>query len=308
MSRTGFAAQLARHGPHAPVRESPSLREARAYCRRLAKRHYENFTVGSLLLPRAMRPHFFAVYAYCRWADDLADEVKSRADSLALLDWWQEQLMDCYAAKATHPVFVALRETVMQFDIPPRPFLDLLTAFRRDQRQRRYETRDDLLNYCRGSANPVGRLVLYLGRSHDAESVELSDAVCTGLQLANFCQDVANDWQRGRIYLPQQQCRQAGYDESMFATGEYNAEFRDLLAGEVQYAEDLLLRGWSLVARVPRDLKLDVALFVRGGLAILQAIRQVEYDVWSRRPTVGKLAKMRLVLNTWADVRRGRLN
>src|SRR5262245_20478608 len=228
MPQTSFIDELALYGPTAG-RFCSSLADARSYCRRLAGTHYENFTVASWLLPAELRPHFCAVYAYCRWSDDLADETAGGAQSLELLDWWQSQLEDCYRGVATHPVFVALAETIREFEIPIEPFRDLLTAFRQDQTCKRYETFDALMRYCRNSANPVGRLVLYLGRCHDEERGRLSDSICTGLQLANFLQDVARDYQNGRIYLPQDSCRAAGYDEAMFARGEFNPQFRKLM-------------------------------------------------------------------------------
>ncbi len=224
------------------MRSGPRLPQAQAYCRRLARTHYENFTVASWLLPRKLRQHFANIYAYCRWSDDLADETAGGAESLQLLDWWQSQLDDCYRGIATHPVFVALQSTIDEFDIPIDPFRDLLIAFRQDQTQTRYETFDDLLGYCRNSANPVGRLVLYLGRCHDDRRGQLADNICTALQLANFWQDVARDYDRGRIYLPQESCRRAGYDEAMFARREFNPQFRQLLAGEVDRAESLFAR------------------------------------------------------------------
>jgi squalene synthase HpnC len=254
-----------------------------------------------------MRQHFANVYAYCRWADDLADQCRSPEESLALLDWWEGQLRSCYDGQAVHPVFVALSETVRQFDIPSDPFHDLLVAFRQDQRVTRYETLDELLEYCRHSANPVGRLILYLGRCHDAERARLSDSICTGLQLANFWQDVAEDWDRGRIYLPQARCRRFGYDESMFARREHNEALRRLLAAEVREAEGWLRGGLPLVEMVPRWMRLEVALFIQGGLAILAAIRRQDYDVWARRPVVSKLEKLRLAARCWWRLRRGTL-
>ncbi len=203
------ASDLDRYGPQ--TTSGPlSLRQSRRYCRRLASRHYENFTVASRLLPRGLRQHFCNVYAYCRWADDLADELGDPEQSLAALDWWESQLRRCYQGQAEHPVFVALAETIHRFDIPIEPFVDLLTAFRQDQRVTRYETVERVLEYCRYSANPVGRLVLYVGQCHTSDRLPLSDAICTGLQLANFCQDVASDWDRGRVYLPETACRRFG--------------------------------------------------------------------------------------------------
>ncbi len=299
MQSVPFAAELELYGPRAPEPKRLSRRASRRYCRRLARRHYENFTVASLLLPWRLRQHFYNIYAYCRWADDLADETGSPGQSLALLDWWACQLQDCYRGDTTHPVFVALAETIEQFNIPPDPFLDLLVAFRQDQQVVRYESFDQLLAYCRYSANPVGRLVLYLGRCHGEEQCRLADCITTGLQLANFWQDVAGDWDRGRIYLPMAHCRRFGYDETMFARRECNEPFRRLLAAEVSEAEGWLRRGLPLVGMVPGELRVDVSLFIHGGLAILDAIRRQDFDVWARQPVVPRSAKLKLLAKCW---------
>ena len=307
MPTVSFAAELELYGPSAEPAEPLSPARSRGYCRRLARRHYENFTVASRLAPRRLRQHLSNVYAYCRWADDLADETGNPDGSLELLDWWEGQLAGCYQGHASHPVFIALADTIRQFDVPPDPFADLLVAFRQDQRVRRYETFDQLLEYCRYSANPVGRLVLYLGRCHDRRRAQLADLVCTGLQLANFWQDVARDWDRGRVYLPQVHLRRFAYEESMFARREPNDAFRRLLATEVAETEGWLRRGLPLVELLPADLKLEVALFVHGGLAILEAIRRQDYDVWSSRPTLSRLDKLRLFGRCWWRLCRGRL-
>ena len=296
---SAFSSDLERYGPDASGKSPVGLREAQAYCRRLARRHYENFTVASRLLPAALRQHLANVYAYCRWADDLADEIDDPERSLALLDWWETQLRNCHAGRAAHPVFVALAETIREFSIPTEPFLDLLSAFRQDQRVVRYETFEELLDYCRRSANPVGRIVLYLGRCHTPDRARLSDAICTGLQLANFCQDVAGDWDRGRIYLPRAECRRFGCDEDAFARREADDAFRRLLASEVERADGYLCEGLPLAATMPRGLRVPVALFTAGGRAILEAIRRQDYDVWSRRPTVSKRKKMQLLIGCW---------
>jgi len=292
------------YGPAAGVTATPTLAQARHYCQQLASSHYENFAVASWLLPSVLRPHFHAIYAYCRWSDDLADEVRSDAESLALLDWWESELQACYTGSATHPVFVALRDTIAQYSIPIEPFANLLTAFRQDQNRKRYETFNELLGYCENSANPVGRLVLYLGRCHTPETVALSDSICTGLQLANFWQDVARDYAIGRVYLPQAECRAKGYTEEMFARQEYNAAFRELLGEQVDRAEAMLRAGEPLVGLVPRELRIDIALFIRGGLAILDSIRQIDYNVWQQRPTVGRWQKFKLLLSAWWQSRR----
>lgn len=294
-----FSDDLAQFGPDA---KSPplTLRQSREYCRRLASRHYENFTVASrILLPSPLRQHVSNIYAYCRWSDDLADETGDPERSLVLLDWWEGQLRQCYDGQATHPVFLALSETIQEFDIPAEPFSDLLSAFRQDQRTTRYETAEQVLDYCRRSANPVGRMVLYLGRCHTPDRVWLSDSICTGLQLANFCQDVANDWDRGRIYLSQEVCRSFSYDEASFARRECSDAFRQLLTIHLGQAEAKLRAGLPLVAQMSAELRLPVALFAAGGLATLEAIRRQQFDVWTRRPTVSRSKKLQLLLGCW---------
>jgi len=300
-----FAADLQRYGPEAVPTSPPTPAAARRYCRRLARRHYENFTVATRLLPRRLRQHFCNIYGYCRWADDLADETGDPKRSLQLLDWFEGQLHDCYAGKTQHPVFIALADTIATFAIPIEPLLDLLVAFRQDQRVTRYDQFEQLLQYCRYSANPVGRLVLHLGRCHTPQRVAWSDSICTGLQLANFWQDVARDFDAGRIYLPQADCQRFGYNESHFAHRECNAAFRRLMADKLQQAEGLLRAGRPLIAEMPPELRLSVALFLRGGLAILGAIRRHDYDVWTVRPTLSKMEKLRILVGCWWQIRRG---
>ena len=294
-----FTTDLKRYGPQATPTRPLTLRQGRRYCRRLARGHYENFTVASRLLPRSLRQHVCNIYAYCRWADDLADEAGDPQRSLALLGWWESLLRQCYEGRAAHPVFIALSETIHKFNIPAEPFIDLLVAFRQDQRVTRYETVEQLLDYCRYSANPVGRMVLYLGQCHTPERARLSDSICTGLQLANFCQDVARDWDRGRIYLPLAGCRRFGYDEAAFARRECNDAFRQVLAANVEQAEGWLRAGLPLVAKMPTELRLPVALFAAGGLATLEAIRRQRFDVWTHRPTVSRSEKLRLLIGCW---------
>jgi len=298
MPDNNFEADLRCYGPHASnIRVS--VDEAHAYCRQLAASHYENFSVVSWLLPPHLRQHFCNVYAYCRWADDLADELGTPNERLALLDWWRRELRDCFAGQTRHPVFVALQPTIEQFSIPEMPFLALLDAFERDQHQVRYATREEIGDYCRYSANPVGHLVLYLGRCHDAANASLSDSVCTGLQLANFLQDVAEDFERGRIYLPREACVAFGYTEECFQQRIVDDRWRSLMKAEVDRASTYLHEGWPLVSQLPRDLRFQVDLFVRGGLAILQAIRDVDYDVWTARPRIGKLTQLKLATSSW---------
>ena len=275
---------------------APTLNEARAWCKRLAESHYENFHVASWFLPEALRPHFHSIYAYCRVSDDLGDEVGDTQVALALLDMWGRELDACYDGCARHPVFVALAETIRACSIPKEPFADLLAAFRQDQTVVRYETMQDVLSYCRYSANPVGRLVLYVCGYTDEERFRLSDATCSALQLANFWQDVRVDYAKGRVYLPQADMRSFGVSDETIAQGIATPEFRALLRHEVDYARSLFEDGLSLIGMVGRDLAVDLDLFSRGGLEILRAIERRDYDVLSARPAISKGAKLSLAL------------
>lgn len=274
---------------------APSLQDSRAYCQRLARSHYENFSVATWFLPARLRQHFFNLYAYCRISDDLGDEVGNPAASLLLLDQWERELQECYAGNPRHPVFVALAETVRQFDIPQQEFSDLLTAFRQDQAITRYETFDDLLGYCRNSANPVGHLVLYLCGYRDAERQKLSDYTCTALQLANFWQDVSVDYAKGRIYLPLESLRRFGVTEHDIAANWNTASFCEMMRFEVQRARDWFDRGLPLVGIVDKELATDLELFTRGGQEILNAIEKQGYAVLGRRPSISRLRKLALV-------------
>ncbi|WP_237607242.1 squalene synthase HpnC [Roseimaritima sediminicola] len=275
-------------------------RRSEAYCRRLARRHYENFLVGTLFLPRRIRQHFFNVYAYCRIADDLADESSSPAAAMAALARWREGMRQCADERTRrerlpHPVFVALRATLRHFSLSSQPFLDLLTAFEQDQSVRRYETFDHLQAYCQNSANPVGRIVLRLAAVDSAETDALSDRVCTGLQLANFCQDVRRDLAIDRVYLPAEDRRRFGVRVEDLQAPRASEPVKRWLRFEVDRAETFLRSGLPLADRVPRWLRRDIGLFVHGGLATLEAIRRADYDVLERRVTVSRWQQLRLV-------------
>jgi squalene synthase HpnC len=274
----------------------PTLEEARAWCRRLAESHYENFHVASWFLPKRFRPHFHAIYAYCRVSDDLGDEVGNREQSLALLDLWGAELDACYQGVTRHPVFVALAETIRACDIPKEPFADLLVAFRQDQTITRFATMDDVLGYCRYSANPVGRLVLYACGYRDAERFALSDHTCSALQLANFWQDIRVDYQKDRIYIPREDMDRFSVDEATIAQGRFTPQFRDLMRYEVDYARKMFHAGLPLTGKVDRELALDLDLFSSGGLAILRAIERQDYNVLRARPSISKSRKVALLL------------
>jgi squalene synthase HpnC len=275
---------------------APSLQESQAYCERLARSHYENFSVATWFLPKRLRQHFYNVYSYCRISDDLGDEVGNPQQSLDLLDQWEAELAACYAGSPRHPVFVALAETVRLFSIPRREFSDLLTAFRQDQSVTRFETFNDLLGYCRYSANPVGHLVLYLSGYSDSERQQLSDSTCTGLQLANFWQDVAVDYQKGRVYLPLEDLRRHRVTEDDIAARRFTPQFAEMMRFEVQRAREWFERGLPLIKKVDKEIAIDIELFSRGGQEILNAIEHQHFDVLSRRPVISKSRKLWLVL------------
>jgi len=274
---------------------APSLEQAQEYCRRLGRTHYENFSVATWFLPRHLRQDFLNVYAYCRISDDLGDEVGDASASLALLDEWQAQLDACYAGNPRHPVFVALAETVKKFDIPKHEFSDLLIAFRQDQTVTRFETFDDVLAYCRYSANPVGHLVLYLCGYHDAERQQLSDYTCTALQLANFWQDVSVDYAKGRIYLPLEDLRRYSVSEEDILQNRNSPAFCEMMKFEVERAREWFKRGLPLVEKVDNQLAVDLELFSRGGQEILNAIERQSFAVLGRRPIISKARKLALV-------------
>jgi squalene synthase HpnC len=274
---------------------APSLPDAFAYCERLARMHYENFSVATWFLPKRLRQHFFNVYAYCRISDDLGDETDDRYASLLLLDEWEAELNACYEGNPRHPVFVALAGTVRQFDIPKQSFADLLTAFRQDQTITRYETFDDLLGYCHYSANPVGHLVLYLCGYRDAERQQLSDFTCTALQLANFWQDVTVDYDKGRIYLPIEDLKRFQVSEEDIAAKSNTTQVREMMRFEVQRAREWFDRGFPLVSKVSGELAIDLELFSRGGQEILYAIERQNYAVLGNRPAISKFRKLALV-------------
>lgn len=297
-----FSAELATWGPDSR-RTPPGLMASRAYCAHVTRTHYENFTVVSLALPRRLVRHFNAVYAYCRWADDLADETAGGEASLALLDWWRNELHACYDGTPRHPVMVTLRETVRRFGIPRQPFLDLLSAFEQDQRVKEYSTFDAVIDYCRRSANPVGRLVLYLFECHDDIRGALADEVCTGLQLANFWQDVSRDLDIGRIYIPKEDRDRFGYSDADLQARRFTPAFADLMRFEVERARGFFDRGSALLPLLPRMARIDVALFIAGGRAILDGVEKQRFDVWKCRPEVSKRAKLMLMVRTlWREL------
>src|SRR5579863_106522 len=275
-------------------------RDAQAYTRWLATHHYENFHVVSWLLPKRLHQDFYNVYAYCRWADDLSDEMGDTAESLRLLAWWRGELKAMYAGEAKHPVFVALRGTVERFGIPEQPFEDLIRAFEQDQTVTRYESWVELFAYCRYSANPVGRLVLYLCGYSDAERQRLSDATCTALQLVNFWPDVTVDLGNGRVYMPLDLLARHNYTVEELFAHRFTPGFAAAMQEAVDRARELFLAGLPLARMVNRRLAVDLELFSRGGMRVLDKIERQGYDVLSRRPKISKVERAGLLIGTLA--------
>ncbi len=284
-----------------------SAAESAAYTTWLATHHYENFHVVSWLLPDSLHQDFYNVYAFCRWADDLGDEIGDPVESLRLLRWWEAELHRCYAGQASHPVFIALRETVARHQLPVDPFADLIRAFIQDQTKARYADWSEVLDYCRYSANPVGRLVLMLCGYRDPHRFALSDETCTGLQLANFWQDVTVDWLKDRVYLPQDLLARHGVAEADLAARRFSPGFRAAMEEAVGYARGCFQRGWPLARTLDPRLSLDIELFSRGGMAILSKIEKQGFDVLQQRPRITKVERLWILLSGLSGWLRNRV-
>jgi squalene synthase HpnC len=284
------------------LRRTYTPEEAAAYTRWLATRHYENFHVVSFLMPKRLHQDMYNVYAYCRWADDLGDEIGDTAESLRLLAWWRAELDAMYAGRATHPVFVALGPTARRHGIPREPFAELVQAFIQDQTITRYRDWDELLGYCRYSANPVGRLVLYLCGYSDPDRQRLSDATCTALQLANFWQDVTVDLLKDRVYIPLDILTRHGYTVDQLYAKRFTPAFREVMREIVSRTRELFHLGLPLPRMVDRRLALDIDLFSRGGMRVLDKIRAQGYNVLAARPAISKAERVGLLLGSLARV------
>ena len=265
------------------------------YCLRLARAHPENFFIGSLFLPRSKRRHLAAVYAYARLADDIADGDLPAHEKLAALDCWEERLDGCLRGLATHPVFVALGETIRECELPVAPLRDLLRAFRHDAAFRPFATFTELLAYCRNSANPVGRVVLSLFGYRDEERWQLSDHICTALQLTNFWQDLGVDLASGRLYLPLEDLDRFGVSRGALEAGGSPRSLPELLRFEVERTRELFARGLPLADHVSRRVAREVRMFASGGLTILKHIEEGGYSPVKRRPRLTARDKLRLL-------------
>ena len=292
---------------HRTPEERPTLEEAEAWCHRLATTHYENFHVATWFLPARVRPHFESVYAYCRVSDDLGDEVASPEVGLRLLRTWGEMLNECYDApeRSRHPVYVALRKTIVACDLPRSLFADLLRAFGQDQVKTHYETWEEAVTYSQDSANPVGRLVLMVCGYRDEVRALLSDKICTGLQLANFWQDVVEDGERGRRYVPAEYMDRFGVEEGQIEGRVFTPEFGRMMEALVERTRAMLREGGAISGTVDKELAVTLDLFRKGGEAILDGIASQGYDTLRGRPVVTKRKKAMLLAGALLAKLRG---
>jgi len=271
-----------------PAGERWTVEEAYAFCRHLTYSHYENFPVGSLLVPKRLRPHVYAIYAFARAADDFADEESYKGQRMDLLNEWERLLEECYEGRAEHPIFIALRQTVKEIELPIDLFKGLLRAFKMDVTVSRYEDFEQVLGYCRYSANPVGRLILHLFDYKDEELFALSDCICTALQLANFWQDVAIDLKKDRIYIPKDEMKREHYGEDELFAHVYDERFRKVLAPLAKRTWDLFDRGYPLVERVAWPLNAELRFTWLGGTTILARAAENDFNVFDHRPVLSK--------------------
>jgi phytoene synthase len=278
-----------------------SLDSAYEFCARVARSHYENFPVGSFLIPRRIRKHFYSVYAFARTADDFADEGEGESitadDRLSALREWQRMLRDAANGRADHPIFIALAHTQKQFDLPLSLFEDLLSAFSQDVTARRYETFDDLRDYCRRSANPIGRLILMLFGCREEKLFRWSDEVCTALQLVNHWQDVATDLEKDRLYIPLEDIRRFGLSVEAIKERKATDRFRKLMEFELERAQEMFARGKPLCAAVAGRLAFELRAVRRAGMRVAEKIRENDCDVFTRRPVITSADKVRIFLS-----------
>ena len=281
------------------ARRAWTVPQAFQFCERLARDHYENFPVASLMVPKDKRPHVYAIYSFARIADDYADEPgltpAERVDSIAV---WEEQLIDAYRGHAHHPVFVALRETVDRFEMPIELFQRLLRAFRSDVTTHRYESFEDVLGYCENSANPIGRLMLLLFNYRSETTMEFSDSICTALQLPNFWQDVAIDLKKDRVYIPVEDIREFGYSEDELFERHCSQAFKDLMCYQVERTEQMFREGKPLLSDVGSDLRMELKLTWNGGMRILKKIEQQDFDVLAHHPSLSLLDKTSILVSS----------
>tara|TARA_Y100000588_G_scaffold115527_2_gene126586 strand:- start:2573 stop:3454 length:882 start_codon:yes stop_codon:yes gene_type:complete len=278
-----------------------NIADSYGYCERLAKRHYENFLVGSLLLPKDKKRHLYAIYAFCRITDDLGDDyLGNRTEAL---NYWEKQTMECFTGEPQHPSMLALQHTVNLHNMPVEPFLKLIEANRMDQLKNTYRTFGELEFYCNHSANPVGHMVLWLFGYRDKERQNLSDHICTALQLTNFWQDIRRDLTLGRIYMPIEDIERFGYSTHELLQGKFTDAFQKLMVYQVARTRELFDRGQPLASKLDNKLRFDIELFIKGGLSVLNAIEKQNYNTFIRRPIVSKSQKLLLLLSSFIKMK-----
>ncbi|KAA3605654.1 MAG: squalene synthase HpnC [Calditrichaeota bacterium] len=275
-----------------------SKEEAFDWCENLAKSHYENFPVGSILVPKKMRPHFYNIYAYSRMADDLADEGDfSTSERLKNLNDFRESFLECIKAnsKPQEPVFVALKETMSFLQLPQKPFLDLVKAFEMDTTFTEYENREQQIFYCKHSANPVGKLVLSLFGKSNPENDFLSDKICTALQIVNFLQDISVDWGKGRVYIPQSIYSSFGLEREDFHNSDKTENFRKMILSEVDFVEKMFYEGSELIHKTSGRLSLELRFVVSSGLTILGKVKELNSKLRFERPHLKTSDKLKIL-------------
>lgn len=281
-----------------------TIPDAFRYCVRLARTHYENFPVGSILIPKKLRPHVCAIYAFARRADDIADEDFTEANRIPALDAWLDLLQRSQVSHVNHPVFLALKETIRNFDIPVQLLKDLVTAFKMDVTTKRHPSFEDVMYYCRHSANPVGRLVLHLFGYRDEKLMLLSDKICTALQLANFWQDISVDLEKNRIYIPFDDLARFHFGESQLIARQYDDNFKELLKFQVDRTDRMFREGSGLVYLTKGRLSLELKCVIMGGMSVLEKIRQLNYNTLVKRPTLNNKDKIKILLKALTGFKR----
>ena len=283
------------------------IKSSYKYCEKITKEHYENFPVASLLLPREKRKYIYSIYAFARAADDFADELNiegGKEKRLVLLQEWGQKLDDCYNRKAYSPIFIALMNTIEKCGIPKEPLENLLKAFKQDVIKNRYNDINEVLDYCKNSANPIGRLVLLVFGIKDDELFNFSDKICTALQLTNFWQDVSVDLEKDRIYIPLKDLTGYNVSENQLFAKDADNNFKNLIKSLVEYTEKIFFEGKELIVRTNTDIKLkklkkELKLTWFGGNMILTKIKDLDYDVLNNRPKINFMNKFDLIIKTF---------
>lgn len=289
------------------------IRSSYRYCEKITKEHYENFPVASLLLPREKRKYIYSIYAFARAADDFADELNiegGKEKRLVLLDEWKQKLDDCYNGKAYSPIFIALMNTVEKCEIPKEPLGNLLKAFKQDVVKNRYNDFNEVLEYCKNSANPIGRVVLMIFGIKEDELFKLSDNICTALQLTNFWQDVSVDLEKDRIYIPVHDMSGFNVTEGQLLNKKADENFKNLMKNLIERTSKIFAEGKELIQRTSTDEKLkkmkkELKLTWFGGNLILSKIKEIDYDVLNNRPKITFFNKLNLITKTFLKTNIG---